>query len=218
MQLHALTNEETIGWLLEKENPSVRYFALTRLLGMPEEDTDVAEARRDIMATGPVPAIMALQQSEGCWGDPRRYYLNKYTGTAWQLLILAELGADGRDQGVRKAGEFILQNAQDRQSFGFAVHIGAQGGGRHNEVIPCLTGNMLYSLIRLGMLEDAPRSARHRMACALSARRRRRGKTRQRVGRMTAWRPVSVGTPATWAQPRRSRRCPPSTRTSAARP
>jgi hypothetical protein len=29
-----------------------------------------------------------------------------------------------------------------------------KGGGRHSEVIPCLTGNMVWSLIRFGYLED----------------------------------------------------------------
>jgi len=33
-------------------------------------------------------------------------------------------------------------------------HAMKTGGGRHSEVIPCLTGNMVWSLIRLGCLSD----------------------------------------------------------------
>ena len=29
------------------------------------------------------------------------------------------------------------------------------GGGRHGAVIPCLTGNMVWSLIKLGFYEDS---------------------------------------------------------------
>jgi hypothetical protein len=35
------------------------------------------------------------------------------------------------------------------------MHYGAKtGGGRHSEVIPCLTGNMVWSLIRFGYMDD----------------------------------------------------------------
>lgn len=70
-------------------------------------------------------------------------------------MILAELGADGRDDRVRKACEFILVNSQDHESGGFSVWLSDKiGGGRHSGVIPCLTGNVVWSLIRFGYLED----------------------------------------------------------------
>jgi hypothetical protein len=73
----------------------------------------------------------------------------------WQLVILAELGADGKDERVKKACEFIFENSQDNGSGGFSINTsGKTGGGRHSEVIPYLTGNMVWSLIRLGYLED----------------------------------------------------------------
>ncbi len=70
-------------------------------------------------------------------------------------MILAELGADGNDDRIRKACEFILTHSQDFESGGFAYSTSVKkGGGRHSEVIPCLTGNMVWSLIRLGYLTD----------------------------------------------------------------
>jgi hypothetical protein len=30
-------------------------------------------------------------------------YIAKYTGTVWQLIVLAELGADGGDERLRRA-------------------------------------------------------------------------------------------------------------------
>lgn len=69
--------------------------------------------------------------------------------------MLAELGADPEDTHVRQACEFIFANSQDPESFGFAMNRSAKaGGGRHSEVIPCLTGNMVYSLICLGYRKD----------------------------------------------------------------
>jgi hypothetical protein len=67
---------------------------------------------------------------------------------------LAEVAADGSDKRVKKACEFILKYSQDRESGGFSYVGSAANGGRHSAVIPCLTGNMIFSLIRFGYFED----------------------------------------------------------------
>lgn len=149
--LHADQTE----WLLEEENPSVRYFSLRDLLERSDDDSEVVEARQDIMRVGVVPAMLSKQKNEGCWEEPDRFYHAKYKGTVWQLLILAELGADGNDKRIRNACEFILSASQDKESGGFA-HTSSKkkGGGRHSDVIPCLSGNMVWSLLRLGFFQD----------------------------------------------------------------
>lgn len=45
-------------WLLEKDNPSVRYFTLKDILGKEESDNDVRNARKEIMTSGIVPRIL----------------------------------------------------------------------------------------------------------------------------------------------------------------
>lgn len=155
MKPEQVTDNDTIEWLLEKENPSVRYFTLTKLLKKSESDNDVLDSRRDIMNIGIVPAILEKQNEAGYWGDIQKFYVEKYKGTVWQLILLAEMGADSNDDRVKKACEFILDNSQDIESFGFAMNRSAKnGGGRHSEVVPCLTGNMVWSLIKLGFLSD----------------------------------------------------------------
>jgi len=143
-------------WLLEINNPSVRFFTLRYLLEKPETNVDVETTKQQIMKSGVVPVILDKQDKGGYWEDRERFYSAKYKGTVWQLLILAELGADGNDARIRKACEFILAHSQDTESGGFAYSTSAKkGGGRHSEVIPCLTGNLIYSLIRLGYLNDS---------------------------------------------------------------
>jgi hypothetical protein len=61
------------------------------------------------MAEGPVPRILAAQQADGHWEGPERFCAAKYRGTVWSLLILAELGADGRNARVRAACEAVLR-------------------------------------------------------------------------------------------------------------
>jgi len=149
-----LLRADPTAWLLEDRTPSVRYLTLRHLLDKGEADPAVKRAKADIMRTGIVPRIVSRQE-QGSWNGPGRFYRDKYKGTVWQLVILAEHEADGRHEQVREACEYILRSSQDPESFGFSYDPRADGsGGRHGGVIPCLTGNMVWSLVKLGFLED----------------------------------------------------------------
>lgn len=146
---------DVVPWLLEEENPSVRYFTLKEILDKKENNKDVRKARSEIMISGVVPKILAKQKPGGNWEEPHRFYTAKYKGSVWQLLILAELGADGNDPKIKKACEFILQNSFAIENGGFSIDASKnKGGGLPRRVIPCLTGNMLFSLIRMGYIDD----------------------------------------------------------------
>lgn len=149
-------SENVLEWLLEEENPSVRFYVMTSLFGKSPYDPDVIEARTAIMTQGKVPKILSLQNADGSWEIPEKFYDLKYTGTVWTLLLLAELAADPLDPRVQKACEFILQHSQNPETGGFSHAQSAKTQtGLVSGVIPCLTGNMTYSLIRLGYLEDS---------------------------------------------------------------
>jgi hypothetical protein len=148
-------NADPIKWLLEENNPSVRYFTLRDILDRPENDLEVKDSREKIMEIGIVPKILAKQETGGYWGFPENFYIRaKYKGTSWQLIILAELGADGKDERIKKTCEFILKNAQDPISGAFSYISNKDGEGDYERVLPCLTANMVWSLIRLGYLDD----------------------------------------------------------------
>jgi len=148
-------DEKVVEWLLEEENPSVRFFALRYLMDLPEKDPMLVKASRDIMDRGIVPKIISSQNDDGSWADPGKFYMDKYKGTVWTLLILSELAADPRDPSVRKACEFILEYSQEPEYGGFAYkRSGKTGRGLESAVIPCLTGNMAYALIKLGYIDD----------------------------------------------------------------
>ena len=151
----SILNGDPTEWLLEQDNPSVRYLTLTDILGVPDSDPHAREAKAAIMEAGAVPQILAKQEEGGHWDKPEKFYVAKYKGTVWQLMILAELRANGEDERIKNTCEFVLRNSQDLESGGFSMHRNVTtGGGRHSEVIPCLTGNMLWSLIRFGYLRD----------------------------------------------------------------
>lgn len=144
-----------IKWLLEEQNPSVRYFALVDLLDESINSPKVLKTKQQIMTRGRVPAILTKQNPEGYWDIQNKFYTAKYKGTVWQLLILAELYADKDDTRIKKACEFILDVSQDEEGGAFSIHTYAKKkGGNKNYIIPCLTGNMVFSFLRFGYLQD----------------------------------------------------------------
>ena len=148
-------SDDIINWLLEDDNPSVKYYTLVDLLGKTFDDEEVTTAKEQIMKTGAVPKILSKQEPGGYWGIQNDFYVrSKYKGTVWNLIILAELGADGEDSSIKKTCEFIFKKSQDPTSGGFSYASTTAGGGAPGEVLPCLTGNMIWSLIRLGYLDD----------------------------------------------------------------
>ncbi|MDG6911052.1 MAG: hypothetical protein JRN18_01730 [Nitrososphaerota archaeon] len=56
-----------VAWLLEENQPSVRYLALKELLGRPEGDPEVAAARGAIPRLGWAKEILQKQKPGGHW-------------------------------------------------------------------------------------------------------------------------------------------------------
>ncbi len=51
-------NSNVLNWLLDPDNPSVRYFALRTLLDRPEEDAEVQPA---------LGFVLQKRCADGCW-------------------------------------------------------------------------------------------------------------------------------------------------------
>jgi hypothetical protein len=144
-------NADPLPWLLEfdRENPGVRYFALRDLLGRPAGDRQVRAAQAAVMESGPVPKMLDNQEPDGHWIKAGGGYSPKYRGTIWQVLWLAELGADGRDQQVRSGCEYVLGHSMASNGAFSANQTPVPSGSVH-----CLNGNLVWALQRLGYGDD----------------------------------------------------------------
>ena len=154
--------DDPTDWLLEEDNPSVRYHALRSLMELPEEDRQVVAARRAIMETGPVPVILAAQHEDGYWSKPGTGYRPKYQGTVWQLMLLGHLAAEGSDGRVARACEYVLTHSRAKND-AFSVT------GVPSAAIDCLNGNLIHAFYRLGWGRDERvQQAVHRLCAAIS--------------------------------------------------
>jgi hypothetical protein len=141
--------DNPLPWLLEQDeaNPGVRFFALRDLLDRPPDHPELVAAQAEVMRVGPVPAILDAQSADGYWVKPGPGYSPKYRGTLWSVLFLAQLGADGHDERVRRAVEYVFGHAQAAND-AFACN------GRPSTSVHCLWGNVVRALLELGFWGD----------------------------------------------------------------
>ena len=132
----------TIPWLLSARTASIRFLTMRRLLGRPEDDADVRAARYEMIASGPIPAILARQTERGNWANEHSYYTPKYTSTHWSMTLLVELSADPADERMRRGAEFMLADTEAE----------ARKDG-HGWI--CFWGNLLRYALRCGFDDDA---------------------------------------------------------------
>jgi len=169
---------DPIDWLLEPDNPSVRYLALRHLLGRPEDDPQVRQARAAIPHSRVAERILARQSPGGFWGDPITPYQPKYKASYWTLMLMAYLGLSRENERVRQAVEYVFRFQQPvggfaergeeaaRRDYLRKVERARNRGTRppqessfvadqvHQATLSCLTGNLVAALLRLGYADD----------------------------------------------------------------
>lgn len=123
--------DSTMDWLLDEDNPPVRYLTLKNLLGMSARSSKVSRAKSRLMDYSVTQAI--LEDAPNSWDAGDRAYW-KYTGIYWQLIFLGQFLADGKDPRIAQAVHDII----DERKW-------VQKAGGH-----CLTANILAALARLG--------------------------------------------------------------------
>jgi hypothetical protein len=141
---------DALEWLLEPSNPAVRWLTLTDVVGRSPQDEEAHAAREATLSYGPVKALKKAQGGKGYWPPKRTCYEPKFTSTVWQLMLLGEMGVP-RAPWVESAVEHFLSRHQ-MENGAFCCPV--LGEIPEIEEEPCLTGNMLRTLLVLGYGDD----------------------------------------------------------------
>jgi len=155
---------DVVDWLLEEDEPHVRYNTLRYVLRCPPDDPDVVEARARMMEAPPVSRILAKQNPDGGflqeavvrkrgYEEARVGYAPKHKATTWQAVFLAQAGIQGDDPRIRALSEFILKNSFSDEMGAFGWKTDRKTGSRL-ERIPCFIGNMVQALCSFGFGDD----------------------------------------------------------------
>jgi hypothetical protein len=157
-------NSPVIDWLLEENQPSVRYYTLVDILDCNENDPEVREAYSMIPRKGWANEILKRQKREGYW-EPRKpidptpqnilrnpanflrwidfLYQPSFVATVDHALVLSDLGLDSRDLRIRKVADLF---------FNYKLKLGSIINIYNDEV--CVVGNAARILTRFDYSED----------------------------------------------------------------
>ncbi len=138
--------KKVIDWLLEPEQPAIRYLTLTELLGRRASDPEVKEAKASLATAGWVAEILSRRLPGGWWVAEKSLYRPKYLATTWNLLALSDLGITRAHPAVRASCEVWMARSP--------LNGGGVGGLSNGNGHLCYTGNMARALLRFGYGED----------------------------------------------------------------
>jgi hypothetical protein len=133
-----------VRWLLRSKDPSVRYFALTDLLGKYERSGEVRAAKKQIPQGARLRSLLSGQRGDGGFGV---HWYKKWAGATWRLVSAVELGVPPECKVARRAADHVLSRLPLSR---FEPHKIRGRFRLHASVI----GNPVGTCARLGMADD----------------------------------------------------------------
>jgi hypothetical protein len=135
-----------LDWLLEENQPSIRFLTLTQLLKKSNNDPDIKAAEKELSTKGWAADILSKQNPDGIWVSKEKLYTPKYLSTNWMLLILSDLGLTRKDPRIAKACELWIKR--------FAKNDGGFGMDGSKSSHLCIVGNTARALVKIGYEND----------------------------------------------------------------
>ena len=136
------SGDPALSWLLEDDQPAVRYRALVDLVGLPENHPEVREVCSEIPRRGWAADILKRQKPGGYWESAGSLYRPKYTATNWMALVLSDLGVTKEDpRVVATAGLFFREWMDEKKENIFKDEV-------------CIVGNTARFMTHFGYYGD----------------------------------------------------------------
>jgi hypothetical protein len=137
-------SHQALLWLLDQDNPGVRYLALRYLAGLSSKSRELLSAKKEAYEKGPIGEILKHMNPEGYWDKSGAGYNPKYRSTVWSLILLSQLGASvDDDPRIKKACQYYLDHA-------FSTANSLSANDTPSGTVNCLEGNMTLALTLLG--------------------------------------------------------------------
>lgn len=136
-------NGDSLSWLLESDQPGVRYLAMRDLIDLPYQDDDLVAAREKAHQEGPISDVLDQMHPEGYWEVPGPGYNPKYRSSVWAVILLSQLGASSTiDPRIGLACNALIENTLTEHG-----QLGASG--TPSTTADCLQGNLLAAMLDL---------------------------------------------------------------------
>ncbi len=135
--------EKIIEWLLESDNPAVRFYTRKEILkeDLTSKHHDLFE--KEALFYKPVKEILELQDKKGWWYEDTSGFNPLYKNTIWQLYFLSLLGVSRKTTEIDRAVKMSVKNMQSDSGAFPSLK-------RYSGKLLCMQGIVLEMLMRLG--------------------------------------------------------------------
>ncbi len=142
-------------WLLEENEPSIRYRTMVELLDVPEDSLEAFLARQQILKSGNIAWLAARLDCRGVVPHVPKYYGN-FT-TFRYLYALSELGLRKDDPYVNRLVDWIFYPTEEKREYFIQPEFQDEHAYLLDEsnLGSCNQIDFLGTLLRLGYLQDA---------------------------------------------------------------
>jgi hypothetical protein len=139
-------DDSTLNWLLEDENPSIKYLTLTELLDEPIDSAQVKKAKAAIAKSPMILSLLSDQKSDGGFGCN---VYDKWMGAHWRLRAMVDLAIPEGDKRALKSADQVLKwllSPEHKKNIRLI----------NGRIRRCASqeGNALLSCCRLGIADD----------------------------------------------------------------
>ncbi|MBZ0302416.1 MAG: hypothetical protein K8J31_21900 [Anaerolineae bacterium] len=152
-----------IDQLLNSAEPSIRWKTQVNVLGMDRESTEIQELEREIKSSPRVKALLQKVDESGVLRCARGVY-DKWQGTHWVLMTLADIGYPRGDKSLYLLADDVLKCWLQERFFNEFVVERKADAYKRQDAIPIMQGrhrtctsqqgNALYSVLKLGLEDD----------------------------------------------------------------
>jgi len=159
--------DKVVEWLLEGP-PWVQYHTRIDLLGQPENDSEVAANRQAMLAH---PKIQTLLSELSGWPGLSLKRHNDASHLLHKLVFISDLGVRTSDPGVDGIIKRIEEHQSKEGAFQTLANISPQYGGSGKDQLVwmlCDAPSILYSMVKLGVRENAVIQSAARYLASLS--------------------------------------------------
>lgn len=139
-------DDSTLTWLLEDENPSIKYLTLTELLDEQIDSTQVKKSKAAIAKSPMILSLLSGQESDGGFGYN---VYDKWMGAHWRLRAMVDMAIpEGDKKALKSAGQVLkwLLSPEHKKNIRLI----------NGRIRRCASqeGNALLSCSRLGIAYD----------------------------------------------------------------
>jgi hypothetical protein len=145
---------DVIQWLLESEEPWIRYRTLMDLLDRTEDDPEVQAVRAEMLAH---PQVQALIAETANWGDRPLKRHNDASHSIYKFSTLADFGVRADDDAMAAGIKAAMAHQSPEGAFQTVVNIPERYGGTGEDTwtwMLCDAPTLLYALLAFGLGDD----------------------------------------------------------------